>query len=149
MERPHRTIELIYCSNIPAAPAYIVYIFQLIRYSRDCGSYQDFLDRGLLLTRKLLNQGFLLVKLKSPLRKFYGRHNDLAGNELRCFGSVSSPCSTNGTHRANLVTNLVISHEWGKDREVFTTSGTYPWSFVTQIFHSNAKSRNNRISIER
>ena len=28
-------------------------------------SYQDFLDRGLLLTKKLLNQGFLLVKLKS------------------------------------------------------------------------------------
>ena len=31
----------------------------------------------LLLTRKLLNQGFLLVKLKSSLRKFYGHHNDL------------------------------------------------------------------------
>jgi hypothetical protein len=60
------------CSNIPAAPAYGVYISQLIRYSRACGSYQDFLDRGLLLTRKLLNQGFLLVKLKSSLRKFYG-----------------------------------------------------------------------------
>jgi hypothetical protein len=28
-------------------------------------------------TRKLLNQGFLVVKLKSPFRKFYGRHNDL------------------------------------------------------------------------
>ena len=28
-----------------------------MRYSRDCGSYQDVLDRGLLLTRKLLNQG--------------------------------------------------------------------------------------------
>jgi hypothetical protein len=26
-------------------------------YSRAYGSYQDFLDRGLLLTRKLLNQG--------------------------------------------------------------------------------------------
>jgi hypothetical protein len=38
-----------------------------LRYSRACGSYQDFLDRGLLLTRKLLNQGFLLVKLKSSL----------------------------------------------------------------------------------
>ena len=49
------------CSNIPAAPAYGVYISQLIRYSRACGSYQDFLDIGLLLTRKLLNQGFLLV----------------------------------------------------------------------------------------
>ena len=58
------------CSNIPAAPAYGVYISQLIQYSRACGSYQNFFDRGLLLTRKLLNQGFLLVKLKSSLRKF-------------------------------------------------------------------------------
>ena len=49
----------------------------MIRYSRACGSYQDFLDRGLLLTMKLLNQGFLLVKLKSSLRKIYGRHHDL------------------------------------------------------------------------
>jgi hypothetical protein len=31
----------------------------------------------LLLTRKLLNQGFLLVKLKSSLRKLYGCHHDL------------------------------------------------------------------------
>ena len=53
------------CSNIPAAPAYGVYISQMIRYSRACGSYQDILDRGLLLTRKLLNQGFLVVNLKS------------------------------------------------------------------------------------
>ena len=65
------------CSNIPAAPAYGVYLSQMIRYSRACGSYQDYLDRGLLLTRKLLNQGFLLVKLKSSLRKFYSRHHDL------------------------------------------------------------------------
>jgi hypothetical protein len=64
------------CSNIPAAPAYGVYISQLIRYSRACGSYHDFLDRGLLLTRKLLNQEFLLVNLKSSLRKCYGRNHD-------------------------------------------------------------------------
>ena len=44
------------CSTIPAAPAYGVYISQLIQYSRACGSYQDFLNRGLLLTRKLLNK---------------------------------------------------------------------------------------------
>jgi hypothetical protein len=25
----------------------------------------------------------------------------------------------------------VISHEWGKGRKVFTTNGTYLWSFVT------------------
>jgi len=36
-------------SNIPAALAYGVYISQLIRYSKAFGSYQDFLDRGLLL----------------------------------------------------------------------------------------------------
>ena len=64
-------------SNIPAAPAYGVYISQLIRYSRACISYHDFLDRGLLLTRKLLNQEFQMVKLKSSLRKFYGRHHEL------------------------------------------------------------------------
>jgi hypothetical protein len=45
------------CSNIPAAPAYGVYIS--LRYSRACGSYQDFLDRGLLLTGKLFNQGLI------------------------------------------------------------------------------------------
>ena len=43
-------------------PLYEVYISQMIRYSKACGSYQDFLDRGLLVIRKLLNQGFLLVK---------------------------------------------------------------------------------------
>jgi len=49
----------------------------LRRYSSACSSYQDFLDKGLLLTMKLLNQGFLLVMLKSSLRQFCGRHHDL------------------------------------------------------------------------
>jgi hypothetical protein len=106
--------------NIPAAPAYGVYISQLIRYSRACGSYQDFIDRGLLLTRKLLNQGFLLVKLKSSLRKLYYKTKDRVTRtplktegELRCSERVISPCSNSGTRRVNLVTNPVISHEWG------------------------------------
>ena len=59
------------------SPVYGVYISQLIQYSKACGSYQDFLDRGLLLTRKLLNQGFLLVKSKSTRKFFYGRNHDL------------------------------------------------------------------------
>jgi hypothetical protein len=65
------------CSNIPAVPAYGVYLAQFIRYSRASASCNDFIYRGLLLTRKLLNQGFLLVKLNSSLRKFYCRHHDL------------------------------------------------------------------------
>jgi hypothetical protein len=47
------------------------------------------------------------------------------GGELMCSGRVSSFCSTSDTHRVNLVTNSVISHEQGKNQEVFTTSGTY------------------------
>ena len=58
--------------------------------------------------------------------------------ELRCSGRVSS----RDTCRVNLVTNPVISHERGKDQEleeVFTTSGTYAWSFVKTI--SNVQDR--------
>jgi len=52
-------------------------IVQLIRYSSDYGSYHDFLNRRLILASKLLNQGFPVVKLKSSIRLFYGRHLDL------------------------------------------------------------------------
>ena len=41
------------CRNIPVASSYEVYISQLIQYSRACGSYQGFPDRGLLLIRKV------------------------------------------------------------------------------------------------
>ena len=81
------------CSNIPAAPTYGVYLSQMIRYSRACGSYQDFLDRGLLLTRKLLIQGFLLVKLKSWLRKYYGELVNRYGISVSQMTTVMFPHS--------------------------------------------------------
>ena len=62
------------------------------------------------------------------------------GSELRFFGRVSSTCSTRGTRHVNIVTNPVISHGWGIGGEVFTTSGTYPLSLVTHIFHSGQPS---------
>jgi hypothetical protein len=85
------------CNKIPAAPTYGVNISQLIQFFRACGFYHDSLGRELLLTRntatvavkhqsinqsikltrKLLNQGFSVVKLKSSLLKFYGRLHDL------------------------------------------------------------------------
>ena len=58
------------------------------------------------------------------------------GGELVCSGMVSSSCSTSDNRRVTLVTTHTISHEWGKDRVVLTTSGTYPWSFVIQIFRN-------------
>jgi hypothetical protein len=55
-----------------------------------------------------------------------------ADGEIRCFWRISSSCSTCGNSSVTLVTNPVISHEWGKDRIVITTNGTYPWSFWRQ-----------------
>jgi len=55
-------------SNIPSSPAYGVFISQLIRYSRTCNSYQDFLHRSVLLTRKLLSQGFIETRLRSTIK---------------------------------------------------------------------------------
>ena len=34
----------------------------------------------------------------------------------------------------------MISHERGKDWEMLATVGTYPWLFVTQIFHNGKPS---------
>ena len=50
------------CSNISAAPAYGVYISQLMRNVRAYGPYHECFDKELLLTRKLRNQGFLVDK---------------------------------------------------------------------------------------
>ena len=64
-------------SNIPASPAYGVYVSQLIRYARACSTYTDFLSRALLLTSKLLKQGYLQPRLMATCKKFYGRHHSL------------------------------------------------------------------------
>jgi hypothetical protein len=69
-------------------------IFQLYGAGQSCGSHQYCLDRGLLRTRKLLNQEFLLVKLKSSLRKFYGHHHDLVDR----YGISVSQMTTNMFH---------------------------------------------------
>ena len=64
-------------SNIPTSPAYGVYMSQLIRYARACSLYIDFLGRALVLTSKLLKQGYLQPRLIATCKKFYGRHHDL------------------------------------------------------------------------
>jgi hypothetical protein len=65
------------CSNIPASPAYGVYISQLIRYARACSTYHQFLVRCSLLTYKLMSQGFQMSRLQAAFHKFYGRYNNL------------------------------------------------------------------------
>jgi len=60
--------SLFISSNIPALLAYGVYISQLIRYSRACAQYIDFLDRAQLLAQKLLKQGYIAVTATKIIR---------------------------------------------------------------------------------
>ena len=95
------------CSNIPVATAYGVHISQLLLYYRAGGSYQDVLDRSLLLTRKLLNTGFLVVQLKSSLRKLYGHHHDLVDRN----GISVSLMTTDMSHLLQTLPGSVLIHD--------------------------------------
>ena len=60
------------CNNL-----FMIFISQLIRYARACSSYECFILRAMRLSNKLLGQGYVKERLKSSLRKFYGRYGDL------------------------------------------------------------------------
>ena len=60
-------------SNIPSS----LFISQLIRYTRACSSYECFILRAVKLSNNLLGQGYIKERLRSSLRKFYGRYGDL------------------------------------------------------------------------
>ena len=64
-------------ANIPSSPAYGILISQLIRYARACPSYEYFILRAVRLSSKLFGQGYVRERLKSSLRKCYGRYRDL------------------------------------------------------------------------
>ena len=61
-------------SNIPANPAYGVYISQLVRYARICTSKVDFMNRLRGLSLRLRQQGFLTDLLQRTFTKFFNRH---------------------------------------------------------------------------
>ena len=58
-------------SNIPANPAYGVYISQLVRYARICTSKVDFIN-------SLRQQGFETNLLQKSFNKFFSRHGLIA-----------------------------------------------------------------------
>ena len=93
------------------APAYEVYISQMIRYSRRCGSYQNFLNKGLLLTRKLLHQCFLLVKMTPSLQQVYGRHHDLVDS----YGISVSQMTTDMFHLSQPLPGPFLIHDLSPD----------------------------------
>ena len=63
--------------DVPRSPTYGVYISQLIRFARVCSNVDDFNNRNLLLTAKLLKQGYRYHKIRKAFSKFYLRHSEL------------------------------------------------------------------------
>ena len=64
-------------SNIPVKPAYGVYNSQLVRYTRACTHYKDFLMRHRLLVIKLMSQGYQQKFLKRNFISFFKEHSEL------------------------------------------------------------------------
>ena len=62
-------------SNIPANPAYCVYISQLVRCVRICTSKLDFIHRLRRLSSCLLHQVFKSTLLRKSFTKFFKRHS--------------------------------------------------------------------------
>ena len=63
--------------DVPRSPSYGVYISQLIRFARVCSNVDDFNNRNLFLTAKLLKQGYRYHKIRNAFSKFYYRHSEL------------------------------------------------------------------------
>ena len=54
-----------------------VFISQLIRFARVCSNVDDFNNRNLFLTARLLQQGYRCHKIRKAFSKFYHRHSEL------------------------------------------------------------------------
>ena len=63
--------------DVPRSPSYGVYISQLIRFARVCSNVDDFNNRNLFFTAKLLKQGYRYHKIRKAFSKFYYRHSEL------------------------------------------------------------------------
>ena len=55
----------------------VFFISQFIWYAKACSSYECFILRVARLSSKLLGQEYVMECLKSSLRKFYGRYEDI------------------------------------------------------------------------
>ena len=61
--------------DVPRSPSYGVYISQLICFARVCSNIDDFNNRTLFMTAKLLKQD--IIKFEKAFSKLYHRHSEL------------------------------------------------------------------------
>ena len=81
----------------------------------------------------VLKRLITLISLHPGLDKFPKQRSTKHAHKTKDRVTRTQLKTRGGTRHVNLVANPVICHEWGKERELFTTSGTYPWPFVIQI----------------
>ena len=84
-------------SNIPANPAYGVYVSQLVRYARICTSKVDFINRLRGLSLRLRQQGFETNRLQNAFNKFVNRQGFIVekyGTALREMRLAIAPSYT-------------------------------------------------------
>ena len=91
-------------SNIPSAPAYGVYVSQLIRYARACPNYQDFMERG-----KVLNYLF-----QHTVQKVYFNKSFLPN--ILLFRSIQ------GSSRGFLFDTTHINYSLGVEKIIFVSA---------------------------
>ena len=64
--------------DAPRSSSYGVYISQLIRFARVCSNIDDYNNRNLFLTAKLIKSRFIdIIKIRKACSKFYHRHSEL------------------------------------------------------------------------
>ena len=63
--------------DVPRSSSNGVYISQLIHFARVCSNVDNFNNRNLHLTAKLLKQGYRFHKIRKAFSKFYHRHSEL------------------------------------------------------------------------
>ena len=75
-------IILKFDQSADSRPMIRLYISQLIRFARVCSNADDFNNRNLFLTAKLLKQGYIYHKIRKAFSKFYYRHSELLNTTL-------------------------------------------------------------------
>ena len=126
-----------------------MFISQLIRYARACSSYECFILRARRLSSKLLKQGYLVERLKSSFRKFYGRYGDLVEqygvtlsrmlNDILTLDQQWLPYRSDSTNFMTFIPSLTFTELWvvsmehlqrvwlaSRERLPFRTPGSVP-----------------------
>jgi len=119
--------------DVPTAPSYGVYISQLVRFARVCTKEEDFNERNLAITKKLLLQGYRFNKLLNAFKKFYNSYQHLlikypSSRKSLIKNGISHPCFyRNITNKCKRLANN--PHKLGNTLRSFHSKG-YKYAII-------------------